>query len=86
MRNLCKTCKNSLVIEGENFRNKFIKCHEAGEFIPFPVTRCSGFEEKNAVDIYDMQKIAWVLEVKKGTVMGFISPIDRKKKEYAVGD
>lgn len=75
---LCVTCTHGQVTTIKN--GKVINyCHSIGQSIPGPVMECTGYEQDGKTS-YDYEKMGWVLEVKKGKMMGFISPQEAKKK------
>lgn len=77
--NLCDRCIHSTVIRGEN--SEVVYCSDIGGNIRGMVKECSGFESPGKVEPpYTMRQTAWILEVKKGQVIGFQSPEERNKK------
>jgi hypothetical protein len=91
--NLCAKCKNSIVAKGESFRYKIVYCQSLQSPIKFIVEKCSGFQGKLEKSLWDIQAIGWILEVKKGRIMGFVSPqdaitrkIDREVPEVEYGE
>ncbi len=74
---LCESCKNSTIINGRSF------CHQVQRYVEYPVTQCSGHETLNHMDKYTASQIGWVLEVKKGKPIGFVSPAQKRRQEAA---
>jgi hypothetical protein len=74
-RGLCGTCRSAHIRDGDRFADTQIFCNEMpGERVRFLVRSCSEYARKNEQDRYEMEQIAWVLEVKKGRVIGFRPP------------
>jgi len=44
------------------------------------VKECSEYLAKNAATEREMRETAWIIEVKKGKNIGFISPLEAQKK------
>jgi hypothetical protein len=84
-RGLCATCNSGMVREGDRFTEAEIFCsvsRTAGR-VPFLVRACSDYTAKNAPDKWEMEQIAWVLEVKKGRVIGFRPPKGQRDDDAA---
>ena len=75
---LCQTCTSSHIWDDGTGHHKRCTADGRGTPIHGPVSFCSEFMEAGKTK-YDYEKIAWILEVKKGQVVGFIGPQDKKK-------
>lgn len=82
-RGLCGTCAMAHIREGDRFSETVIQCSESGRSgrVTFLVRSCSDYARRNDLDKYDMEKIAWILEVKKGRFIGFRPPKDLADQE-----
>ena len=78
---MCSKCRNSQIIEGNNIKQTIVLCHYYDRMVvPFEVKECNRYSSVLEKDEYELGKIAWILEVKKGKPVGFISPDEVKKK------
>lgn len=72
---LCGTCENGHVRRGDRYWDVQIQCGEASRL---PVRRlvrsCSAYVQRNALEKYELEQMAWVLEVKRGKPIGFRPP------------
>jgi len=78
-RGLCGKCQNA-IIRQEETGEPFVSC---GAYYPprdivRNVVSCTGFDERGQNTVDEMKKIAWILEVKKGRIMGFKTPDEVK--------
>jgi hypothetical protein len=78
---LCSKCKYSVIAKGESFKQRIVYCREFDSRVNFEVEKCSEFKGKLEKSIWDMQREAWVLEVRKGRVIGFMSPTEAREKK-----
>ena len=74
---ICESCENSTIVRrGAGW---FVYCHYMSQFLRFPVDECSSHITVGTRSLYDMEQVAYVLdlkELKKGRA-GFSPP---KKK------
>lgn len=75
---LCRSCSYATIAEGVAGTQQVKQCTQLGR-VPFPVTSCSQWEDKSATALWDLQQIAWVIEIKGGRPIGFLSPAERRK-------
>ena len=83
-KNLCKTCRNAMLVEGHAVGQTQVKCLCLDEVIPWPVRRCSQYNDKRLPMLAAMEQIAWVLVSKKaGREIGFVRgvPVQREEGE-----
>jgi hypothetical protein len=72
---LCQSCKESQIIVDHMGRSRVI-CHEGMQprEMRMPVARCSRYSQEGRMADWEAEKIGWVLEVKKGVIIGFRKP------------
>lgn len=74
-KRLCDTCRHATVMKGAADSAEVIHCGQVGEFLHFKVVDCNDYDDKAAVSLHALGKIAWVLETdKSGRKIGFTSP------------
>lgn len=81
---LCDNCTSSTIIKCDNGVEK-IFCHSMPEGsgshqIKDIVVECSSFRKRGELSIHAMEEMGWILETKKGQIIGFVNPIEFKKK------
>ena len=79
---LCESCQFALIIRGESESQLRIACgfNNMGP-VKFKVTACTGYNQRTATPLHEMNRMAWHLCVDKKTrEMGFISPNERRKQ------
>ena len=83
---LCHTCKHAHIRSFDTGKQEVICGRlDVNALMPRPVVECTMYEEKGTMDEWDMEKIAFVLETKKGKPIGFLSPTEYKEK-YPKGE
>lgn len=81
---LCATCRYGHKIQGAQQSQRVVLCsaHAPGVRIPFPVVDCNKYIGVKELAKWEAEDMGWLLEVKSGQVVGFMSPAaQRKKKE-----
>lgn len=80
---LCGRCREAVIMRGERQRDVQVYCQFAHPpvALKFVVHRCSEFSEIGKPKDYEMEKIAWVIEVKAGKFIGFRPPTKRQGEE-----
>jgi hypothetical protein len=80
-KRLCDGCRYGQITKGPGQGDEIVICrrNDPSRLMNFPVVECSGYSKLGEMDEWDAKQIGWVLEVKKGVVIGFKPP----KKEYA---
>lgn len=73
----CQTCDYSQIMDTE--RERTVYCHNMSKFVG-PLRECSAFRAQDSMDKWEMEQKAWILEVKKTKIIGFMSPEDRRQK------
>lgn len=76
---LCGTCRFGHVMRGERLADHVIACanFHPVQTIRFVVQQCSDYKSTTTQTRHDMERVAWVLEVKKGKPVGFRPPQPR---------
>jgi hypothetical protein len=80
---LCTSCNHVTHIKGHGFSQEMQFCNITmpGQLIPFPVSECSDYASKRDAKLADMEKTAWILNIKGGRHVGFVRP-DKFKEEH----
>lgn len=62
---LCDTCWNGLIVRGAADSDEQVFCNslDAPVKLSMRVVECSRFNDKSQPSLYDLRKIAWVLDV-----------------------
>ena len=63
-RSLCESCRSSTVIRGTKLGEEIVECSQLSfdnQRVPFPVTSCSRYSNRNQASLREMEEIAWVL-------------------------
>lgn len=55
-----------------------VYCAAVMKVVPSNIDECSDYQAKGSQSKYEMEKVAWVLEVKHGRTMGFKPPEEKK--------
>lgn len=79
----CNTCQYAQIMTTKNDHR--VWCHNLNHAVP-PIEQCSSYTRKGEMDMWEMKAQAWILEVKKGKTIGFLSPTDAKKKNMEPDD
>lgn len=75
---LCDSCRESQVMKGRTFNEEITLCHANGSQ-PFrilrPVMECSEYDDKSAPSLWQLEKIAWRIDMDNSSKpIGFLSP------------
>jgi len=65
---LCRTCRYASILLGYSENEEEIRCryfNALPRLVPFPVSRCSDYLSKLVPTLYEMEKMAFVIELKK---------------------
>ncbi len=87
-KNLCLSCTYFNKVEFQNgntdmFCSSYELRGDRGFKLHAMVAECTAFEDKGYITLYELEKMAWVLEVSKQNKIGFITPKDWKEKHGA---
>ena len=77
---LCQSCSFATIASGAAGSQQIKRCSELEQRVPFPVNDCSSWNEKGATSLWEMQQIAWAVEVKGDRAIGFLNPKQRREK------
>lgn len=80
-RSLCFSCRHGQTIQGQAVSDLTVFCHINFEHplrMPRAVVECTDYSRKTGQSRKEMEKIAWVLETKKGRPIGFFNPTEHK--------
>ena len=63
-KTLCPTCSHATVVRGPAESQEIVRCghYTIDRQVEFPVVECTGYSDKNAISLYDMQQTAWVID------------------------
>lgn len=78
-RGLCGTCADSL-IRTDDAGQQTVECRASyyyPEQILKPVVDCNCYQRKTDMRLSEMERKAWIIEVKKGGSVGFVKPEHR---------
>ena len=79
---LCTRCVHVQIVQDGRGTRKFCgELHTSRNEIYGPVTKCSIRMLRGEMDEYEAKQLGWVLEVKKGEVIGFVPPKKRGELE-----
>jgi hypothetical protein len=77
---LCSRCENGIVYKTDRLGVRRY-CSAIKENVKDIVTQCTGFQDKNQLDLWSMQRIAWLVAPEVPRTAGFCPPKDYKKKK-----
>lgn len=77
--NLCKKCEYYRNLQ---YQKGDVLSYCAAFRIPLhdEVAECTSFETKGTKGLWELEKDAWILEVSKTRKIGFVSPLERKRR------
>ena len=67
---LCRTCRHAHVQTGYADSEEEVRCgyfYDQPRLVSFAVSQCTDFLDKLTPTLYEMQKIAFVIDVKRGS-------------------
>lgn len=59
---LCFRCNHAMVMSLEGRQQPMIRCHNIGAYVPDTVTECSSFQALGSVGIWELAKLAKVID------------------------
>lgn len=74
---LCVTCSNGQVVQGYVQSQYVTICHRPFDpwLVPFPVRKCTEYEDRRRCDLKEMKEVAHVLvRGQRGKRVGFVTP------------
>jgi hypothetical protein len=81
-KSLCETCLNAHIERGYRESEEMVHCQATypDHRVLFRIRECSSYTEKKRQTLYQMEKVAWVLDTKGSTrKLGFVSPEEARK-------
>ena len=76
---LCGSCQHShVMIDRRDHEAVVCEWLHPHWRIVRPLRHCNNYQAKGAQDKHEMEKVAWILEIKKGAVIGFRPPSEKK--------
>lgn len=79
---LCGSCSKAHIFTNEK-GTRIRYCRVIERNIHYPVTQCTSYAERGALTRYEMEQIAWILEVSPRRKAGFMPPKDHGRKPRA---
>ena len=77
-RSLCESCRWSTVIRGPKLGDEIVECTQLSFIsrrVPFPVTSCSDYNDRNRPTLIEMEEMALILNGEpRRTTAGFGNP------------
>lgn len=74
-KNLCESCRSSVVVRGAAVGQKIIACRALDDkIVPFDVKECNAYDDSRTPTLSAMRQIAWDLTDKGGRKAGFRPP------------
>lgn len=81
-KDLCQTCAHMVQVIGRSFKEERKFCKELSSWqhpLPPVVTKCGLYVERTKMTRWEMERVAWILEVnKKKDFIGFRPPKDSR--------
>lgn len=82
-RNLCLSCVEAhITTDVRGDREIFCRAVRYAQHIRVPVVVCSGYQEIGKMQKHEAAQLGWVLEVKKGKIVGFRPPTQKDKDDW----
>lgn len=84
IKSLCDTCEYGLAPRNHDGKKLFTRCIvSSGKAIVISddVKSCSTYKCEFLSPSYEITSIAWILEVKRGKIIGFKSPLENKEND-----
>lgn len=77
---LCGSCENAHIRTYEDGSHLVLCGAHRSPPVQRVVVECNEYVKVGSMDIYKMEKVAFILERSKGKVIGFLSPVEYKIK------
>ena len=78
-KRLCDSCQNGLVAKTAN-GTELVQCGIFRRGIFSKIVECTDYKDMKDKDEYELEQIAWILEVKNGKTIGFQPPKRRGER------
>jgi hypothetical protein len=82
-RGLCLSCKYSTVVDFDN--GQAVQCGHLNEFVQREVVRCNAYREIGSIDLWQMERMAWLVTEGKDRKVGFVRPGSKKYDQIRKG-
>lgn len=82
-KSLCFSCRESHIVQGQQMSDLTVRCdafYQAPVYIKRPVVECNQYASKASNTRGEMEKIAYILETKRGRPIGFFHPLEHKER------
>ncbi len=80
---LCGQCEMAHIVKFKGSVKVFCKTFADTMVVLQPVEKCNEFQQKNTLNKYDMEKIAWTIKTdSKGLAVGFSPPTKKGEGDY----
>ena len=77
---LCVSCKYGKLLRHTNNEEKTY-CGDIQEWMP-PVEKCTEFRNRSDVDLWELEKMAWIIEAGPAKAnIGFVRPSDKRHRK-----
>ena len=70
---LCDSCRNATIAKMAD-ESHIMRCSEFERFLKGKIIECNEYQPVGRLSDYEMEDKAWILEVKKGRILGFKPP------------
>jgi hypothetical protein len=79
---LCETCTNAHIERGYRESEKLVFClgTSPAHRVMFPVRECSSHAQKQRQTLWELQKMAWILDERPGRKVGFVPATELKQQ------
>lgn len=79
---LCLTCRYATIVQGTKASERIVRCSRVESPIPFKVTSCSEYINRQHASLYHMEDIAWILRTdNRSKQAGFVRSRDLPVKD-----
>jgi len=80
---ICGSCSHAHIVKGLRESEEIVVCRATYPElrVTFPVRECSGHADKTRQDLEEMEKIAWVLQVRGSSRRAGFVPASELRKE-----
>jgi hypothetical protein len=83
---LCESCTNAHIERGYRESETLVFCQATNpeHRVRFKVRECSSYTEKQRQTLWEMKKIAWILDERGGRKVGFVPAAEMEKRQTEV--
>jgi hypothetical protein len=76
----CNSCQSAVIVKGQAESELIVRCYELNRELPFIVSECSSYNDKNAQNVRAMESLAWILNTNEKNKVGFSPPSGKKPR------